>query len=271
MVEITPYELEEFAKEEILNGFKGEAIVAYVDLLGFSQEITNNWNNLSNDPLLRLIKIKKFTELAKQRAVNHTFLDYDNTVIMEIPYPKIITFSDSFIFIKPIENTEPNYIVGCILSITGSIMELWKLSVIEGFTIRGSVVHGEIYHNNLDLIGPALINAYNSESKDAKISRIIYSEKIKEIIRNNLDSIHPTLIDYFKRFFNLDIDKRIAINPLVVFGYDNDELVDSALDKIVDMNNKIFDHDAKNKYVDLIRRLKARNTELNELSIYNPK
>lgn len=273
MTEISSTELSQIAIEEIQNGFKGSALVAYVDLLGFRKEISNNWNNPSNDPLLRLIKIKKFLELAKERSINHTFLDYDGkSVIMEIPYPKVITFSDSFIFIKPFdENLDPNHRVGCILSITGSIIELWKLSILEGFTIRGSVVFGDIYHNNSDLIGPALIDSYLGESIDAKISRIIYSDKIREIIESHLDNIHPTLIDYFRRYFNLDIDNKIAINPLIVFGYDNDFIVNDCLDRIVDMHNSITDHDARNKYIDLIRRLRARNLEMNDLSIYKKK
>jgi len=269
--EITFDEIEVETKRSIQEGFKGKAIVAYIDLLGFKDEIVNNWNTKKKkkDPLHRLMSIKAFLDLAAKRAVTHDFEDYSGKVVLKIPYPTIITFSDSFIFILPIENEDPTYKLGCILAVTGSIIELWRKSMDEGFTIRGAVDYGEIYHNKLDLIGPSLITTYLNESKIAVTSRVIYSSAANKIVADNLPSAKKIFRDYFKRYFIADIDKLLIINPLVVFGgYNNPKLLKRTIKQLKKMKARVTKPLIKSKYDTLISRLNSRKKKMYNIKIF---
>ena len=127
------------------------------------------------------MRIKSLLELAIKNANPHKFCDHNGKIILKITYPKLITFSDSFIFLKELEDQDPSYILGSVLATIGSIIELWRISVDEKFSIRGGVDYGEIFYTVDDLVGPTLINSYNLEVKTADVSRILISKTISNI------------------------------------------------------------------------------------------
>lgn len=43
--------------------YKGQGLVAFLDILGFSKEIVSNWNDEINNPLGKILKFKE--EVAK--------------------------------------------------------------------------------------------------------------------------------------------------------------------------------------------------------------
>jgi len=270
MFEITPKQISETANKLISNGFKGNAIVAYVDLLGFSQEIKDKWNDMSYDPLKRMMEIKAFIELAKNGSIYHTFFDYDEqTILGKTKYPDVITISDSFIFIKIMEEEDDlNFILG-LLAVTGSIIELWRIAKEKGFTIRGGVDFGELFYTSSEVIGPAFIDAYNLESKAADVSRIIYSNKICKMIYDKQSNLHPSLKDYLMRYFKKDIDDYIILNPLIPFGYSSDANLDIALYDFNDLMNNVNNHNARNKYVNIVEQLYKKNRALSSMEIFN--
>jgi hypothetical protein len=270
MFEITPNQIAETAKNLIDKGYKGKVIVAYVDLLGFSQEIKDKWNDTSDDPLKRIMEIKAFIDLAKKGSVHHTFYDYDEqTILGKTKYPDVITISDAFIFIQIMEEDDDlNFILG-LLAITGSIIELWKIAKDKGFTIRGGVDFGELFYTTTEVIGPAFIEAYNLESKTADVSRIIYSTKISKMIYAKQSNLHPTLKDYLMRYFKQDIDDCIILNPLIPFGFSIDANLDIALYDFNDLMNNVNNYKARNKYVTIVEQLYKRNRALNSMEIFN--
>ncbi|MBK8280105.1 MAG: hypothetical protein IPK94_08335 [Saprospiraceae bacterium] len=173
-------EIEARAQANIAKGFNGKAIIAFIDLLGFSNEINTNWSK-NPDPLLRIMKLKAYWDILNDRKATNLFFEYDETtLIIETKYPEVITFSDSFILVLPLDNENPTTILASILTVTTSILEIWRNCIDEGFTIRGGVDYNEVYHNGLDIVGPGLITAYEMESKKAKISRILISDNIKK-------------------------------------------------------------------------------------------
>lgn len=268
-VKVSIDELEEFVKNEIQNGFKGKAIVAYIDLLGFRHEIITKWNNSENDPLARLLKFKGYNEIAKQKAKFHDFQDYDGNTIAQIQYPEIITFSDSFIFIQPLKDHTPDDILFSILSVCGSIFELWKVCIEGGFTIRGGLDYGEIYHNGRDLIGPSLIKTYEIESSIANTSRIVASGNILDLIRSNLDEAMAITKEYYKRFMLNDVDQLIVLNPIIMWGYNNPEDTKNCIEKLQEMMNNASSFKLKAKYLNLIARLRNQIDPDNDFEIYN--
>lgn len=270
MVEINRDQILNKGQSLIEQGFKGKAIVAFVDMLGFSQEIYANWNQIQFNPLERIMEIKGFMEMAKKGAKVHTFLDYDmRTVLGQIKYPDVITISDSFILIQTLDDEDDVNFILSFLAITVSIIELWRISKDKGFTIRGGVDYGDLFYTQTEVIGPAYIDAYNIESKIADISRIVYSDKIGKLVYLKHNGIHPTLRDYLMRYFKTDIDNRIILNPLIPFGYQNDKMLDLALYNFNDMRNKVKLHSARNKYSSLIDQLYKRDRSLSSIEIFN--
>jgi len=262
-------EIEAKADEDISNGFNGKAIVAFIDLLGFRNEILAKWKNKKSNPLKKLMSFKSYNTIAKKRAENHDFFDNDGNHVVSIPYPEIITFSDSFIFIQPLVDNSADQRLYSILSIVGSIAELWRISINNGFTIRGGVDFDEIYHNGKDLVGPALIKAYEIESKICQISRVVFSSSILEIISSNLSKTSPITQEYYKCYLTNDMDQLIILNPIIIYGYDNPDAIDDAIEKLEEMRNKCPSFKLKSKYTNIIARLRNKINPHNDFKIFD--
>lgn len=272
MKRINKEEIIERADTKINIGAKTKAIVAFVDLLGFSFELLKNWEDNSDDFLHRIMRIKSFAELCKEKGNPHDFKDFDETTtIGTSEYPLLITFSDSFIFIKEMDNATEQTKITSILSVLASIEELWSYSIKEGFTIRGAIDFGEFFYTNEDILGPAFISAYKMESKKAKVSRIICSNSVKKIINENILAVHPTFQEYCKRWFKKDIDDEIILNPCIAFGLNNDEALQEAIGRVEKMRFVANDHAARNKYTDLIEKLNNSKDEYSDLEIFKSK
>lgn len=270
MILITNEDIAEKGNKLISSGYKGKAIVAFVDMLGFSQEILTKWDDAEFNPLQRIMEIKGFMDLAKKGSIDHTFLDYDEkTILGKIKYPEVITISDSFVFVQTLDDDTDITFILSLLAVTGSIIELWRISKDKGFTIRGGVDFGELFYTPSEIIGPAFIDAYNLESKIAEVSRIVYSKKISKMIYDKYITLHPTLKDYLLRYFKNDIDNYIILNPLVPFGFSSDAMLNEALNDFNGMMNSINNHNARNKYVNIIDHLDKKNRELSEFEMFN--
>ena len=82
------------------------------------------------------------------------------------------------------------------------LLEIYYLlinSIMKGFLIRGSIVYGKLIHTKDIIFGPALVEAYNRESKIAKYPRVI----IDDVIFRDLNELpfdkpreHSDLIQY---------------------------------------------------------------------------
>lgn len=222
------------------------------------------------NPLQRLKAIK--AEVKKsQEGEFHSLLTCSGDLVTRIAYPTILTFSDSFVLILPLNKIEKNSYLISLLSISFSILEIWKLCIDQGFTIRGGVDFGDIPFTNEDLIGPSLIKAYVAESKNAITSRVIYTSEALGLIRAGLESCQKEESDFFKSYFFKDIDGRIIINPVMIYGYNDSETeISNALDQLKEMKSKVKGKfDLEMKYEGLIARLNNPELAENDFSIYN--
>jgi hypothetical protein len=101
--------------------------------------------------------------------------------------------------------------------------------MIPKFVLRGAITCGEIYHRSNMVFGPAMINAYRTEEKDAVYPRIIIKNNdIKDILKEEV-----SWKEIFSQYFLLDIDNEIYFDT---FQYLLEQGVVQAMNTLKDPN-----------------------------------
>lgn len=126
------------------------AVVAFVDILGFSDMVRSDCEN-KNGSL-------KFFEILKNI----------NLETKEITGCSITQFSDSVIFSLPLE--EENYV-----KMIQILSEYQYKLLCNSIICRGAMAYGKHYTKNDFMFSQALIEAYQLECMEAKYPRIIIS------------------------------------------------------------------------------------------------
>ena len=67
----------------------------------------------------------------------------------------------------------------------------------KGYLIRGAVVKGHLYHDNLSVFGDALVRAYVMESTVARFPRIVLSRDVVDDYRSVDHSNDEDIYDSF--------------------------------------------------------------------------
>lgn len=137
--------------------------VAFIDLLGFKEINENPDAKPTIHDLL---------------TTNNQFVDIINTINNEHALDcEIRIFSDSVYFSYSIEN---------IYKLIIDLKEISYKVATKGFFFRGAITVGNIYDSGKTMYGPAIIEAYNLESKIATYPRIIIDDDtFNNFIRTN--------------------------------------------------------------------------------------
>ena len=210
--------------------FKGTGYVCYIDVLGFSNDILNNWNNPTSNPLEKILAIKKeipvLSEVGEDdgKETHRTYVCRVNSVSDSVTI--CFGYNDDIII--------GDLVLG-LFSVIGSISYIWSKCISEGYTIRGAIDFGEIYWDENELIGPAFINAYRLESEVAKNSRVLVSSNLNKVFADLVRKYKSPLTDDLFERFRKDVDGYLIVNPNVLYQShsERDFLIDS-LKKIRD-------------------------------------
>jgi hypothetical protein len=111
--------------------------------------------------------------------------------------------------------------------------------ILEGFFVRGGWDYGELYMDSKVVYGKPLISAYNLESNNAKYPRIIFGERVIEMIDRmiyNKQVLVP--FPYNQKF---DIFGNVTI-PFVLKGEEGVYFV-NYLFSIIDLADNTYDLD----------------------------
>ncbi|MEN6325276.1 MAG: hypothetical protein ABFD18_03570 [Syntrophomonas sp.] len=139
--------------------------IAFLDVMGFKNII-----NKSQDMQFRSKLIESLIEL---KGMEH---NRRNLAGMQFDYGKELTvFSDSIVISYDFSKE------GAIFRILFDVIIMQIDLVAMGLLLRGGVTMGDVFHNGGVVVGPAMIKAYEMESKIAIYPRII---------------VDPILIDY---------------------------------------------------------------------------
>lgn len=168
-----------------------ERIVAFLDILGFKNRIAethvdkskvggvysvltflgafgdNGKNDWSVDKILNSLPFVKNT-------IDDEIKKYDITKITKIV--NCTCFSDSIVVSVPYDNKNIHY---RIFSVIANLLLIGGRLLQGGVLLRGGVTIGKIIHKtNSVVMGPAMIEAYEMECKEAVYPRVILSDKL---------------------------------------------------------------------------------------------
>jgi hypothetical protein len=152
--------------------FKGWALVAFIDLLGFSADVLSSWNASEDAPLDRLLRIKAAASEIRSAGI----LSYvrGGPFDPKVHKARVHTVSDSIVVAYALPSAGNLYHLGQAMTVVSNGVQMaWAAALRNGYTARGAMELGEIYWTEHETIGPALVTSYWLESKIAKDSRVI--------------------------------------------------------------------------------------------------
>jgi hypothetical protein len=170
-----------------------QRIVLFLDFLGFKEIVDGTVGSTTNlDVLLS--------------AIDHLYEIGDDKDL----YASVCatTFSDSVVLSYAVR--EQSAVFHLLLDIAYAIIGL----VARGFLVRGAVTIGELVHTKKYLVGPAMVRAYEMESKEAKFPRVLLDPGLVEIARQAHADHHDPEDEegYVRLLMTKDRDKRHFID-----------------------------------------------------------
>jgi hypothetical protein len=162
--------------------------VLFLDILGFSDLVKNG----------RVHRLLGALEHLQGRALE----------VKEEGQFDFTAFSDCVVVSTPLSDTK----AALRLTIYAKFLALDLLA--KGFLTRGAIVSGDLYHKGAIVLGPALVDAYQLESKKALYPRILVSNEILRAVYSamspaNLSEsfafLHPIFREDFDGSQHIDI------------------------------------------------------------------
>ena len=169
-------------------------IILFLDFLGFKEIVEGTVGNATNlGTLLGAIDCLY--------AIGSDDKDLYSSV-------SLTTFSDSVVLSYGVR--EQSAVFNLLLDIAYAIIELAS----RGFLVRGAVTVGELAHTKKYLVGPAMVRAYEMESKEAKVPRVLLDPRLAEVAREaHADHHDPDDEErYVKLLMTKDRDKKHFID-----------------------------------------------------------
>lgn len=164
-------------------------VVAFIDLLGFSESVVASERDAkARDRVFQLIDNLRGAGPTEQTSVDLQFQAMRN---MPLAYVSAITneefvaqreggkpavrkavFSDSIVLSADAEHID---------SLLYEVLQIERMTFRHGVFIRGGIAHGAFSHEGQTAVGPALIDAYIMESREARVPRVLVSEDVQRL------------------------------------------------------------------------------------------
>jgi hypothetical protein len=156
-------------------------VVAYIDLLGFKDLIDLTIDRSGRRDSKEWIGFI----LATYRGMKRTFKPRYHTVAKRKPYvfgtwnnsKLVTTFSDSIVISFQFKD------VAILPDVLLELETLTRNLIWRGILCRGGVALGKLFHTPTHLFGPALVEAYQLESKRATFPRIVVDPAVANVAR----------------------------------------------------------------------------------------
>lgn len=256
--------------------FKGNCIVAFIDILGFSNEITTKWENAEENPILRL---KLFTSNVN-RSISKQIKGIRSEAERDTFYGcKVITFSDSVIITYAF-NGKPDkkkFLVG-LYYVLHSASHVWKTALRYKFTIRGGIDYGEMYWDDKIFAGPAFISAHDLECKVSLSSRITFGDNLTirlcnafgdNCTDNQFKFVLDNIRNLIRPFLLLDCDGILILSPSSIYKKESEK--EKIIKEIKQMQLGCVHLKNKLKYVPLLDAIRNDKNRISDSDLERTK
>lgn len=168
-----------------------DRIVLFIDILGFKSIINKTVTDQSeNKKIINLINL-----VGSHLNLNKEYPEYMKS--------KVVTqFSDCIVV--SFKDTEESGIFHLFLD----VLHLHIDAMAKGYMIRGAITQGLLYHTEDIIFGPALVKAYELESKVSNFPRVIMEDSLLNTGATNCKKGHTfnMEMEYLKNIVSLDND-----------------------------------------------------------------
>ncbi|SFN61120.1 hypothetical protein SAMN05444143_1391 [Flavobacterium succinicans] len=223
-------------------------ICCFIDILGFKKHIDETVNDNGEENIKKIESIKHILKLTKKITNDLGFSK-----------SKVITyFSDSIVISYKYD--EPSQLFYTILDLLYVSFELAN----KGYLTRGGVSVGKLVHSSKYIFGPALVEAYDLESKKAKFPRIIVSEEVIKIGVTHRKDFHSEKdeSEYLMNILTLDDDGYYFIDYITKASSEFDDLEYDLFYYIQNIKKSFFTN-YKNETLDVKEKLDWLKIKLN--------
>lgn len=240
-----------------IHNFNGTGLVAFIDVLGFSKEIEEKWDNKEDNPLEKILKLKSSLPI---RPIDNIEITDDKSKHRKYRC-RVQSISDSVIVSFGFnENAMYQDRILGIIAFFDVISIIWRNALEVGFTVRGAADYGSIFWDKDEIIGPAFLNVYKLEQNHAKTSRIILSSIFNKYLA---EIFAQKLITFWNedvlKILRKDNDGYIILNPHTLYADVEDKMhVISLLQELRD-KAKLFE---KEKYSPILAALSSSDYRL---------
>jgi len=180
----------------------GKRIVAYIDILGFSNYIEES--DRDNE---KYVKVKELITNINSKIETDFYDTFREQCKTE---NEIISVSDSIIISHSMnDDSEPDK--GALFNIIQDVLEYQVFLLENGWLCRGAISFGKLHHQKNVIFGKSYIDAYKLESKVAKYPRIIFSTELINFYKDKLFK-DWLILDKDGHYF-LDYLERCRIHP----------------------------------------------------------
>lgn len=168
-----------------------ERIIAFIDILGFREHINQTVTSSSHFNKIR--KVLNFISDLKQ--------DNDMGHLSQKEIGKEVTvFSDSIVISYPISLPSAGF------HLLIDVIHLQLEMMGEGIQMRGGITVGPLCHEDNIVYGPAMVEAYELESKLAVYPRIIIKDEAIKIAASEGNHSPREELDYIMKLLEQDHD-----------------------------------------------------------------
>ena len=147
------------------------AVVTFLDILGFASLVKSGDAD----------KVEHVLSAVRKYAIPESHDQMDN----EEPTICSVAFSDSIVRVRFLDGDNLRYPIGHVLSEINELSLIQGELISENIILRGALTIGEIYLNQGIIFGPAMVTAYELESKLAIYPRIVIDPKVLNEVRKD--------------------------------------------------------------------------------------
>lgn len=241
-------------------------IVVFIDILGFSSIVKSTDNSDVNK------REKKQKEAKEGKGILDNLTDALHFIRVEVEKLKesgssikISQFSDSLVISSSDESNEILTIFHFLKYVQVNLLTVYNI------LIRGGVVRGKVIHTEHILVGPAMVDAYNLESKCANSPRIVVMPSVRNIYDNErkksgIEKKYSVLKQDYDGMFYIDY-----FNNLEPKFVDSEVEYINKIENIINMNSKRRDVTIKVKYYWMRSKLEDREKATKSKILHNSK